>query len=253
MDFCKIIKIVTLCLFIYSCDSVSKKEHDELVTKYELLQEASKSTDVKVVQQYKDINTIFEKIQAVSGNLILARKNIEGMDYSQVEKINIHIGSISNELTNLRKSANEKTNPELFKTIKHLQSVILGKQKEIDLLKEDIQKKDNEIYHQGLTIEEQVKEIDLQRQKIDDQKSKIEKQQAQQWYDMGIILYNISGQYETGSKGFFGIHKGNYNKIKENKKTILLEAKKCFNEADRMGITSANQYISKINSEIQNL
>lgn len=253
MDFFKVIIISILCLLIYSCDTVPRKEYEELEARHQLLQEASKATDIKVVQQYKDINTIFSKVESVSGNLILARKNIEGINYSQVEKINIHIESISKELKNLRGSANKKTNPELFKTIEHLQNVIINKQKEIDLLKEDIFKKNVKIHDQGITIEQQQQEIDDKQRKIEEQRIKIEKQQAQQWHEMGVLLYNISSSYEEGSKGFLGINKGNFNKMKENKKKLLQEAKTCLENALNMGITASRAHLNDVNRELSEL
>jgi hypothetical protein len=239
--------ISVLTLFV-SCGGNTEAiyaENEELKEENKELRNENNSNLKKSIEQMKTLNNIVAQLEDISGKTLLIRHNIElgNIDLLQAEKANAYLASIKKELDKVRQGDFTK---EQLAIISNLQSIIEIKEKEIVQLKEELNRKNAELRRNKEVIAEQESTIQQQSRKIHEQ-------QALKWHEMGILLYNVSLSYEEGSKGFLGLNKDNYNKMKNNKKLLLIESKKCFEESIKMGIVSSMQYLTKINEELSNI
>jgi len=244
----KKVKFVFVLISLLLCTACGnkelKQENEELRNKLEEIQQGTTQSIETVVRQYKDINGILVKLEKVSGRIIDVRQNIEGTrQLRTIDEIDKHIASIEKELQSARKGNN---NNEFKKIIANLEKMLAEKQKEIVVLRKEVERLEGKVEAQEFVIREQ-------DQKIQKQNQQIRTQQANQWHEMGVLLYNISKNYEDGAKGFLGINKKNAERMKRNKKQLLEEANKCFQEALKMGMNASDQYLKRINNELKNL
>ncbi|MDR1809589.1 MAG: hypothetical protein LBR34_04190 [Prevotella sp.] len=225
-------------------DAVSA-ENKRLKNAIEELRNENNANLAASIKQAEDINNIVLQLKDVSGKTLTIRQNMErgNIELSQVEKANEYLTEIKKKLDNVQQNDFTK---EQIAIINNLKSIIEAKVKEIALLKKEIKEKTEELGRKNVVIAEQESTI----QKKD---AEISMQQALKWHEMGVKLYEISAGFENISKGFLGTNKNDYNKMRRNKKLLLSEAKKCFENALKTGVSDSRQYLAKVNEELSAL
>lgn len=238
--------------FIVSCSSGSSNENvNSLLQEIDDLKKDKNEAVVLAKKSMDDITSIYEELDRVNSSLGYIRINVNNevaVDRSKVKEVDGFISNIKQELRKVKEKGG--ISPEV---VKRLTATIEKKEKEIRELKSQINRLENELSAQRHENADQRKTITSQSGIIQDQSQQISRQQAKQWHDMGLLLYNISADFEEGSNVILGLDRGNKNKIKANKKKILTEAKRCFTNAVQMGILESSKYIATIDAEIKKL
>jgi chromosome segregation ATPase len=150
---------------------------------------------------------------------------------TQTEKLSNQIELIKKNLDTLKNGY-----PDLYNRIENLITLVETKEKEISLLRDDIEKKNIEIaskteviINQGATINKINEDIEQAKKDIDQLYSKNKNQMAELWFQMGENLISISCNLPEvrGVK--------DKKMIQETHLTIQLNAKNCYREAYNLG------------------
>lgn len=253
MDFYKIILFCIIALIVVNCADEPKtssvqSDYERLLEEYQTIKESRNIANEDVVRQYRNINNIFERVSTISGKIINVRSDIEGVSLSEMDGINKHLDVIAKELEEARKQLSSGDNYELTRTIKSLQNIINEKQIEINILKQEKERLEQENLNLSENIEEKQEFIEKQQDTILQQALNLQNLQKNNWFEMGKELYNLYLEYEDISGGMFNAK--NKQRMKENKKNILLRAKICFQESFTLGKFEAKKHINEIDREL---
>jgi predicted nucleic acid-binding Zn-ribbon protein len=258
MGIYKIIGIALVGLSLTCCNRVPAEQYDELLEKYHVLKEASNIANEDVVRQYKNINNILQRMERLSGQITVVRRNIEGTPISEIELIHSHADAIEKELIAARGATNQTEAPELHRMIAHLQNTVKERQAEIIELKIKIDELSIEINELSTEVEvgkevinQQAEFIQQQYEEIKQAHEEIKRMQMNAWYDMGIELYNVYIEYNDISGGLF--NNRNRQRMDANKRNVLLKAKNCFQQAVNLGHTDGRNQINAIDVELSSM
>ena len=252
----KNIGIWALILLTYSCQSGEIKK---LLKECEEVQKEKEEALQTAYEQLENINRIFEQLAAINsqmGNIkINAKQERESpIAKTQIEQIDEFVDNIKKELDKLESDNTQMNslNNELSKILKHLRTIIVRKEEEVTVLKDDIKKQEQELKHKAIEINQKSDTIASQKIDINEKDKKIAALQIEKWQKMGFELYTIYKEYKDIAGGLFK-GKENSRRMNDNKRTVLEKAKNCFIEAASLGSTEAVQNIQQIEEELKSL
>jgi chromosome segregation ATPase len=239
----KIILLIIFICSILSCDNTAtnqeivrlKQENSTLKTSLDRTKEEKANAIHRDLEQSKIIDDALLELSEISESSNKIRISLGESNTSnyltQTEKLSNQIELIKKNLDTLKNGY-----PDLYNRIENLITLVETKEKEISLLRDDIEKKNIEIaskteviINQGATINKINEDIEQAKKDIDQLYSKNKNQMAELWFQMGENLISISCNLPEvrGVK--------DKKMIQETHLTIQLNAKNCYREAYNLG------------------
>lgn len=235
-----IVKTAFCALVVVSCgknssvEMVPKTEYDAKIEEYKELYAQQTAIVDDNIRQNKIITNVVSELRKLTSHTTNLRMNIESgqAEVGHADEIQTRLNELKKLLTNIPKGENNN-NKDVLATIENLHLLINEKEKEIKLLKIQIEEQNKTIQNQSLTIEAQ--------------KDKLEKKEKESWYTLGEELFMVSTELPKvrGRK--------DKRNIKNAKFYILNKAKECMDRAHELGHPNANaksKEIAKIMDEL---
>jgi chromosome segregation ATPase len=252
MDTKKIILLIFAICSLLSCDNTAnqeivrlKQENSTLKVSLDRTKEEKAEAIKRDLEQSKIIDDALLELSEISQSsnrirISLGETNTPN-DLTQTERLTDQIESIKQRLDDLKNGY-----PELYNRIESLQRLVETKEEEINQLKIEIEKKNEEIasltntnINQGATINVLNKDVQQAKKDIEQLYNKNKKQMAELWFQMGEKLISISNDLPEvrGAK--------DKRMIQDTRLLIQKNAKNCYWEAYNLGHSQAYSKYSR--------
>lgn len=214
-----------------SGDTVSRAMYDELQAQYDMLKESTEGTLSANETARMQLNEIMTELNTISGRTMRLQSDVEMGNAANgqrtIEQISTAISVIKQRLQNVPKSGMDKQTQVL---LENLRQTVAMNEKEIERLNAVISEKDEQI----VQLDEKLTETSDRLQQAE---SSLQQAETTLWIAMGSQLLETADLLPD-VKGH-----GNMKPVKKAKVTMLLRAKECFENAQKLGSTSAASLI----------
>lgn len=221
-----------------SGDTVSRAMYDELQAQYDMLKESTEGTLSANETARMQLNEIMTELNTISGRTMKLQSDVEMGNAANgqrtIEQISTAISVIKQRLQNVPKSGMDKQTQVL---LENLRQTVAMNEKEIERLNAVISEKDEQIVQLDEKLTETSDRLQQAESSLQQAESSLQQAETTLWIAMGSQLLETADLLPD-VKGH-----GNMKPVKKAKLTMLLRAKECFENAQKLGSTSAASLI----------